>query len=147
MATSQIYPRFCWCLEAGGNFPPLLNSPQCPISGSLYSVQLDKPLNSVVPSASQACPLFAVYLFSLHGLHNIAGTQKTMEAQSRIARGSESAKKPLNPDLSTVLRRSGLLALAFIFLSFIYLLNRCSYHYLLILQISQAWNQSAVAQK
>lgn len=86
-------PLFCWCLEAGGNFPAWLNPPQCPISGLLYSVQLDKPLNSVVPSAPQACPLFAVYLFSLHGLHNIAGTQKTMGAQSRIARGSESAKK------------------------------------------------------
>lgn len=89
-----------------GKFPPWLNSPQCPISGPLYSVQLDKALNSAVSSAPQACPLFPVciYLFSLHGLHNIARTQKTTEAQSRIARGSESAKKALNPELSTVLR-------------------------------------------
>ncbi len=73
---------FCWCLEARGYFPPWLNSSQSPISGLLYSVQLDKPLNSAVPSAPQPCPLFTVglYLCSLHGLHNIAGTQKTMEA-------------------------------------------------------------------
>lgn len=97
-----------------GKFPPWMNSPQRPFSGPLHSVQLDKPLNSAFPSALQACPLFAVciYLFSLHGLHNIAGTQKTTEAQSRIARGSESAKKPLNPELSTVLRHSMLLSLA-----------------------------------
>lgn len=75
-------PLFCWCLEASGNFPPWLNSSQSPISGLLYSVQLDKPLNSAVPSAPQLCPLFTVgfYLCSLHGLHNIAGTQKTTEA-------------------------------------------------------------------
>lgn len=94
----------------GWRFPPCLNPLLCPVSGPLYSVQLDKALNSAVPSAPQFCPLFPVciYLFSLHSLHNFEGTQKTTEAQSRIARGSESAKKKetLNPELSTALRHS-----------------------------------------
>lgn len=83
----------------GWRFPPCLNPLLCPVSGPLYSVQLDKALNSAVPSAPQFCPLFPVciYLFSLHGLHNFQGTQKTTEAQSRIARGSESAKKDPKP--------------------------------------------------
>lgn len=101
-------PSFCWCLEASGNFPPWLNSTQCPISGPLYSIQLDKPLNSAVPSVPQACPLFAVciYLFSLHGLHNIAGTQRPRRPSHALPGEVRVQKKPLNPELSTVLRHS-----------------------------------------
>lgn len=126
-------PSFCWCSGASGKFPPWLNPPQCPISGLLFSVQLDKAVNSAVPSAPQARPLFpvCVYLFSLHGLHNVAGTQKTTEAQSRIARGSESAKKAFNPELSTALRHCVAQAVCIIFpliphtiLRFVFLLIR-----------------------
>lgn len=79
----------------GWRFPARLNPPLCPVSGQLYSVQLDKALNSAVPSAPQSCPLFPICIFlsSLQGLRNIQGTQKPTESQSRIARGSESAEK------------------------------------------------------
>lgn len=91
-------PRFCWCSESGGFFPTLVWI--LPVSGPLCCVQLDGPLNSAVPSAPEACPLSAAYLLSLHSLRNIAGTQKSVEAQSRIARGSETAKKTKSLTLS-----------------------------------------------
>lgn len=82
--------------SADDGFPAWLNSPQRPVSGSLYSVQLDKRLNGALPSAPQACPLFVVHVSGPHSLRNLSWTQKTSEAQSRIARGSESGeKKPL----------------------------------------------------
>ncbi|KAI9537100.1 BMP-2-inducible protein kinase [Dissostichus eleginoides] len=62
---AEVLHIFCDTCEAVARLhqcktPVIHRDLKCPVSGPLYSVQLDKPLNSGVPSASQACPLFAV---------------------------------------------------------------------------------------